>query len=153
MLNVEGLLKMFGPQFVENLRIKLQQDDTFVTGTLANSLFHQVSGNTLSIYGVNYASAIDTGTKDYGKPPSPVAIEQWIEERGITSTRVKPERLAFAISQSISRNGTIQRFKNQGGGTNYFDVVLQHMQPKLKEELAKIVDDYTIQITKPLRDA
>jgi len=136
---VKNIFDNYGKLIVADLKRKLQEDDTNVTGSAVSSLSYLMSESGLEILGNRYISAIDAGTVGYNKPPSPRNLEDWINARGITSNNPKytTRDLAFAMSRTISLKGTIKRFQYKGSNLIQF-VIDKNLQP-LSEDLGKVL--------------
>lgn len=136
---VKNIFDNYGKLIVADLKRKLQEDDTNVTGSAVSSLSYLINENGLEIIGNKYISAIDTGTSGYNNPPSPINIEKWIRARGITADnpKYKIKDLAFAISRTIYKKGTIWRFQYKGSNLIQF-VIDKNLQP-LSEDLGKVL--------------
>jgi len=136
---VKNIFEKYGATIVEDLKKRLQDDDTNVTGSAVRSLRYVNNQNGLEIIGNKYISSIDTGTSGYDDPPSPINIEKWIRARGITADnpKYKIKDLAFAISRTIYEKGTIWRYQYKGTDLIQF-VINKNLQP-LSEDLGKVL--------------
>lgn len=136
---VKSIFENYGAIIIEDLKKRLEADDTNVTGSAVSSLSYVNNENGIEIIGNKYISSIDTGTSGYDNPPSPINIENWIRARGIKADnpKYKIKDLAFAISRTIYTKGTIWRFQYKGSNLIQF-VIDKNLQP-LSEELGEVL--------------
>ena len=97
---VRNIMDKYGKFMVASIQDRLIKDNTNATGSAIQSVSYDLTEAGLEISGNKYISAIDTGTSKYKNPPSPIALEEWVKAKGISSRnpKYKPKHIAFAIS-------------------------------------------------------
>jgi hypothetical protein len=106
---------------------------TNASGKLANSGEWYFDGAKLNIYVNYYLYWLVFGRKDNRKRPPIFAIEEWMQEKGITG--VSP----FAIANSIAKNGSTIYQKFQGLQSNLLEDI--RLDELLKDLGDKLGDD------------
>ena len=76
---------------------------------VANSVRLELKDNDFQIKFNDYIHYVDSGRRAGAKPPPVKPILDWIHRKGITPTNITQERLAYAISRAIGRNGIKSR--------------------------------------------
>ena len=137
---IRNIMDRYGKFMVASVQDRLIRDNTNATGSAVQSVSYELTERGLEILGNKYISAIDTGTSAYNDRPSPIALEQWVKAKGITSDnpKYKPKDIAFAISKKIYERGTIQRFGYTGTGLLQF-VIDKNLQP-LADDLTEVME-------------
>lgn len=155
LLNTKDILEELGKQMVADIRAQLRKEDKIASGDLFRSLAYKADEKELKIVapGVLYEVIVDKGRRRGAKhPPSTkkfpnMFIRKWISDKNITARDVAPERLPYAIANSIHNEGidgidftnqTIQKFRpiiNQSIGVEY-----QKELDRLMKEIKQIMN-------------
>lgn len=137
---VRNIMDKYGKFMVASIQDRLIKDNTNATGSAIQSVSYDLTEAGLEISGNKYISAIDTGTSKYKNPPSPIALEEWVKAKGISSRnpKYKPKDIAFAISKKIYERGTIQRFGY--GGTDLLQFVIDKSLQPLADDLTEVLE-------------
>jgi hypothetical protein len=134
-------LGKIGKLLYQKLQSQMKADKTYATGNLAKSLEYNVDKFNLDIladWRIKYV--------DQGSAPSKVApynqIRKWAKAKGLKPKKIKGKtktfnQMAFAIASKISKEGTIDRFMAQGGGSNLVDKVTQRYKNYITKEIAE----------------
>lgn len=141
-------------EYGENLVASLQADiaskpvtrygPVNASGRLAASLRFDVAetptGYRLTLYGATYALTLEYGRRP-GKFPNLLAIQQWIEDKGIVprpdakGRPVSTKSLAYLIGRAIAQKGTLLYQAGQPSG-----LFGDHIGPAIvAQELAKLL--------------
>lgn len=121
------------------VKAQLKIDKTYASGRIHDSVKSESSSVHASVLADWKMKYIDKGA-----PPSKVipygAIQEWAKAKGIRpkvidGKRTSFKRMAWLIAKSISKNGTISRFKNRGGGSGILEFVLSKQMPKIRKSI------------------
>lgn len=141
--NIQALLELYGEKIVEDIRKKMAEDNNFATGSASRSLSSRVEGTSIIIEGNRYIGAVSEGVPSgsYGDTvddaPSPSAIGEWIQAKGIIARDGNQKALPFKISKSIQQFGMLKKFRNTGGGTGLLDFVINKTVTPLANDLSQ----------------
>jgi hypothetical protein len=142
--NLKTLFDLYGEKMVAELKQRMQDDETYATGDSANSLEYRSADTALGIFGFKRIKAISFGVPGASyedgedNAPSPRAIQKWIDSKGgITARKGRQDKLAFAISKYIQKNGIIKRYQSRGGGSGLLDFVLNNNIEQLTADVAQ----------------
>ena len=152
-------LTRLGRETVSRLKEQLYMDETIATGKLANNIESKAVGNALTITMEAYGGAIDEGIRAGKRPPNGDRIEEWLRVKGIRlrdnttgrylkQTDYNYNKIAFLISRSISRRGTLKDFQFKGSNfidrainntlDEFDDAILEAFNKELTKEFDKI---------------
>lgn len=136
--DLKALFQLYGEKFVNDLIQRMNDTNVNATGTAARSVRYKATQRKLTITAAQYLGAVDIGLNPMKRTPSTNrnGLESWV------SAKVRPDldgkdlkRLAFAIANTIRRNGTIKRFKYRGA--DLVDFVLNKQLTPLTEDIAE----------------
>lgn len=152
-------LTRLGRETVSRLKEQLYMDETIATGKLANNIESKAVGNALTITMKAYGGAIDEGIRAGKRPPNGRRIKEWLKVKGIrlrdntTGRYIKQtdynyNKIAFLISRSISKRGTLKKFEFKGSNFidrainntlgEFDDAILEAFNKELTKEFDKI---------------
>lgn len=134
-------LGRIGKLLYQKYQSQMKADKTYATGKLSKSFQYKVDDFELDIiadWKIKYV--------DEGSAPSKVApynqIKKWAKAKGIQPKTIDGKRktfnqMAFAIASHISKNGTIQRFASNGGGSGIINRVLGKYKNYITKEISE----------------
>jgi hypothetical protein len=140
-VKTRAALGRIGKLLYQKYQSQMKADKTYATGKLSKSFKYKVEDFSLDMiadWKVKYV--------DEGSVPSKVApynqIRNWAKAKGIQPKRINGKRktfnqMAFAIASHISKNGTIQRFASNGGGSDLIDKVLGRYKNYITKEISE----------------
>ena len=152
-------LTRLGRETVSRLKEQLYMDETIATGELANNIESKAVGNALTITMKAYGGAIDEGIRAGKRPPNGRRIKEWLRVKGIRlrdnttgrylkQTDYNYNKIAFLISRSISKRGTLKDFQFKGSNFidrainntlgEFDDAILEAFNKELTKEFDKI---------------
>jgi hypothetical protein len=153
-------LTRLGRETVSRLKEQLYMDETIASGELANSIkAKEVVNNALTITMDAYGGAIDEGIRAGKRPPNGRRIKEWLRVKGIRlrdnttgrylkQTDYNYNKIAFLISRSISKRGTLKYFQFKGSNFidrainntlgEFDDAILEAFNKELTKEFDKI---------------
>lgn len=134
---LEILMEMYGEKFVNDMIEKMNQDGTVHTMNAAKKLRYAVSSGYLAIVGPSYIEQISLGRRAGETPPPPRNLEKWVEDKMGEGDPKRIKSLSYALSKTIGRKGTIQRFGYQG--TNLFTYVVNKNIAPLSRDVANVL--------------
>lgn len=142
--DIKALFELYGERFVNDLVARMNETNSNATATAARSFRYKATQRKLTISSVKYVEALDTSLypSDFksGRKPSTSnnGLGRWVK------AKVRPDldgkdirRLAFAIAETIRKNGTIKRLKYQGA--DLVDFVLNKQLNGLTNDLGEQV--------------
>jgi len=144
LLHTRRLLETFGTNAVKQMAKNAAQYSA--TGKMAKSFRHQVHGEGLTIYGIDYLQWAETGrgkTRRAGVPGEPTLRETligWLKIKSIPLWRDKKGRFipratqAFLIARKIHQSGTLL-FRTKGFRDIYTSVINDKSVNKLIESV------------------
>ena len=140
-IQTRAALGRIGKLLYQKYQSQMKADKTYASGKLSKSFKYKVEDFNLDIladWKIKYV--------DEGSAPSKVApynqIKKWAKEKGLQPKRINGKRktfnqMAFAIASHISKNGTIQRFTANGGGSNIINRVLGRYKNYITKEISE----------------
>ena len=134
---LEILMEMYGEKFVNDMIEKMNQDGTVHTMNAAKKLRYAASSGYLAIVGPSYIEQISLGRRAGETPPPPRNLEKWVEDKMGEGDPKRIKSLSYALSKTIGRKGTIQRFGYQG--TNLFTYVVNKNIAPLSRDVANVL--------------
>lgn len=136
--NLKKALKAVGILYVEGVRQQLKRDDTYATGSLAESISYKVVDGSVDIAMAKYGKAVEDGSSQAKGLQNKVStrfindIMEWMSFKGIGAGKNK-KSIANAIARGIKKKGIISRFN---GGSKMMDEVYSRLEKKIGEELS-----------------
>lgn len=151
--NIQRALKGIGGVILNKIKAKIKEKDVVASGKFERSIKMDVFEDLISIYSdVSYGKYVEDGTKpskkDFYHSRSKISqLQEWIKAKGIRPRpRNKKGRfiplkdyhykgLPYAISTSLSKNGSIKRFNYDGSKifTTVFNEIREEASGKIKE--------------------
>ena len=126
--NLKVELEKYGKLLEMKYKAQLKIDKTYATGDTADSVSYKAYPTRLNILSNEAFKYIDEG-RGAGKTPPVSSIIEWMKAKRIQprptkqirgSKEYKIKKVAYAIAQSVAKNGTINRFAYQGSGIGGF---------------------------------
>ena len=122
----------YGELLVKELRRQLAVKDKYATGTLADTMYHQVKTvegkSIVKIYAEPYLRQVDKG-RAAGKFPNMTALSKWLDVRLI------PQEALFPIGRKIKEKG----IKPTPIITPSIKEIEREFLPKYEKQLANMV--------------
>jgi len=134
---LEILMEMYGEVFVNDMIDKMNQDGTVHTMNAAKKLRYAASPGHLVITGPSYIEQISMGRRAGETPPPPRNLEKWVRDKMGEGDPKRIKSLSHALSITIGRKGTIERFGYQG--TNLFTYVVNKNIAPLSRDVANVL--------------
>ena len=134
---LEILMEMYGEVFVNDMIDKMNQDGTVHTMNAAKKLRYSASPGYLAIVGPSYVEQISMGRRAGETPPPPRNLEKWVRDKMGEGDPKRIKSLSHALSITIGRKGTIERFGYQG--TNLFTYVVNKNIAPLSRDVANVL--------------
>ena len=140
-LNLKPLFQLYGEQFVNDIIARMNEpvDGKMInsTGAGARSLKYKAGPLGLQVEGADYLAYVDSGLDKYkGKKPPTAPLERWIEAKIAPNLdEFERKRMAFAISDTIAKKGTIKRFTYQGA--DFINFVINKNSQSLIDDIAQ----------------
>ena len=134
---LEILMEMYGEVFVNDMIDKMNQDGTVHTMNAAKKLRYAASPGHLAIIGPSYIEQISMGRRAGETPPPPRNLEKWVRDKMGEGDPKRIKSLSHALSITIGRKGTIERFGYQG--TNLFTYVVNKNIAPLSRDVANVL--------------
>lgn len=134
---LEILMEMYGEVFVNDMIQKMNEDRTVHTMNAAKKLRYAASPGYLAITGPSYIEQISLGRSSGKTPPPPRNLEKWVRDKMGEGDAKRIKSLSYALSKTIGRKGTIQRFGYQG--TNLFTYVVNKNIAPLSRDVARVL--------------
>ena len=142
-------LKRLGVETVSRLQQQLVNDGTTASSELISSISSKVVKSSLEIYMLKYGGAIDEGIRKGGRPANGYRIKEWLKVKGIPlkdyktnkyieRTESNYNKIAFLISRSIGREGTLKDF--QFKGSNFIDRAINNTLDEFDDALLEAFD-------------
>lgn len=136
-------LKTVGELYVNRLRKKLKEDDTYATGSLADSVDYKIIDGSVDILMATYGKAVEKGSSPASQGYQKVStrflsdIMEWMEMKPNISwsTPVEKKSIANAIARGIKKEGIIKRF-GYGNGSDMMDKTYNEIEKQIGETLA-----------------
>ena len=134
-------LNKIGKLLYQKYQSQMKADKTYATGKLSKSLEYRVDDFSLDIladWKIKYV--------DQGSVPSKIApygpILAWAKAKRLKPGVIKGKQktfnqMAMAIAVKIAKEGTIERYKTQGGGSNIISRVLDRYEKYITKEIAE----------------
>ena len=134
---LEILMTMYGEKFVNDMIEKMNEDGTVHTMNAAKKLRYAASSSYLAIVGPSYVEQISMGRRAGAEPPPPRNLERWVQDKMGENDPKRIRSLSFALSKTIGKKGTIERFGYQG--TNLFTYVVKKNIDPLSRDVANVL--------------
>ena len=134
---LEILMGMYGEKIVNDMIAKMNEDGTVHTMNAAKKLRYASTANYLAIVGPSYIEQISMGRRAGATPPPPRNLERWVEDKMGENDPKRIRSLSFALSKTIGKKGTIERFGYQG--TNLFTYVVNNNIAPLSRDVARVL--------------
>jgi len=134
---LEILMEMYGEKIVNDMIAKMNEDGTVHTMNAAKSLRYAATSGYLAITGLSYVEQISMGRRAGATPPPPRNLERWVEDKMGENDPKRIRSLSYALSKTIGRKGTIERFGYQG--TNLFTYVVNNNIAPISRDVARIL--------------
>lgn len=134
---LEILMEMYGEKFVNDMIEKMNEDGTVHTMNAAKSLRYTATSSYMAVVGPSYVEQISLGRRAGETPPPPKNLEKWIRDKMGENDPKRVKSLSFALSKTIGRKGTIERFGYQG--TNLFTYVVNNNIAPLSRDVARVL--------------
>jgi hypothetical protein len=134
---LEILMEMYGEKIVNDMIAKINEDQTIYTMNAAKSLRYAATSGYLAITGLSYVEQISMGRRAGATPPPPRNLERWVEDKMGENDPKRIRSLSYALSKTIGRKGTIERFGYQG--TNLFTYVVNNNIAPISRDVARIL--------------
>lgn len=134
---LEILMEMYGEKIVNDMIAKMNEDGTVHTMNAAKKLRYASTANYLAIVGPSYIEQISMGRRAGATPPPPRNLERWVEDKMGENDPKRIRSLSYALSKTIGRKGTIERFGYQG--TNLFTYVVNNNIAPISRDVARIL--------------
>lgn len=140
-IQTKAALTQIGKLLYQKYQSQMKADKTYASGKLSKSFKYDVGDFDLNIIADWKIKYVDEGSR-----PSEVApynqIKKWAKSKGLKPKRIKGKQktfnqMAFAIASKISKEGTIERFRKQGGGSNIIDRVLGRYKNYITKEISE----------------
>ena len=87
------------------------------TGALINSFEWTIKGDSLIVSGNKYWEVVNDGARFSGKQPPISALVKWVRAKGISDPNKTTRQIAFAIAQSIKKDGLQRNWTKTMGKT------------------------------------
>ena len=132
--DIKALFELYGERFVNALVARMNNLNLNASGSGAKSIKYRATQRKLSITAKKHVEGLDRSLfpSDYrGKKPSTDNndLDRWVK------TKMRPDldskdirRLAFAVAETIKKNGTIERYKYKGANLIGF-VIKKQLKP------------------------
>lgn len=130
--DLKALFQLYGDKIINDMIDKMNAEDVHHTMTAAKSLRYKATTNSLSISGVEYVDQISEGRRAWSKPPPPMNLTRWIQDKMGENDPKTIKRLSFALSKSIAAKGTV--------GIGLYDFVINKNINALADDMLDIVD-------------
>jgi len=134
---LEILMEMYGEKIVNDMIAKMNEDGTVHTMNAAKKLRYASTANYLAIVGPSYIEQISMGRRAGATPPPPRNLERWVQDKMGENDPKRIRSLSYALSKTIGRKGTIERFGYQG--TNLFTYVVNNNIAPISRDVARIL--------------
>ena len=134
---LEILMEMYGEKIVNDMIAKINEDQTIYTMNAAKSLRYAATSGYLAITGLSYVEQISMGRRAGATPPPPRNLERWVQDKMGENDPKRIKSLSYALSKTIGRKGTIERFGYQG--TNLFTYVVNNNIAPISRDVARIL--------------
>ena len=134
---LEILMEMYGEKIVNDMIAKMNEDGTVHTMNAAKKLRYASTANYLAIVGPSYIEQISMGRRAGATPPPPRNLERWVQDKMGENDPKRIKSLSYALSKTIGRKGTIERFGYQG--TNLFTYVVNNNIAPISRDVARIL--------------
>lgn len=134
---LEILMEMYGEKFVNDMINKMNEDGTVHTMNAAKKLRYASTASYLAIIGPSYVEQISMGRRAGATPPPPRNLERWVQDKMGENDPKRIRSLSFALSKTIGKKGTIERFGYQG--TNLFTYVVNNNIAPLSRDVARVL--------------
>lgn len=99
-------LVILGEFILDLLKAELEAQGHRASGKLIDSMNYKINGETIEFYAEDYAKFVDSGRNAGAKRVPIDALMQWIEQKGIASGDVEVKKIAYAIQQTIFKEGS-----------------------------------------------
>lgn len=152
-INTRQAIREAGALLVNKLRSQMNEDDTYATGKISNSIFNINSQKETTVYANWKIKYVDEGAGPSGTIPYN-AIKAWAKAKGLVPKKIRGKktsfnRMAWLIAKSVAAKGTIQRFGYKGSGLINF--VLKQYGEEIKENITSAykrdLDAYLKEVT------